>query len=318
MRISAVIPLLNEEHTLRELHARLGAALKQIAPDDHEIIFVDDGSVDGSMAVLAEIAADDPQVTVIELRRNFGKAAALAAGFAEARGECLVTLDADLQDVPEEVPRLIERLEAGADLVTGRKRLRRDPWTRVFASWIFNRVVSLLTGSPVHDVNSGLKAMRRDVIRDVPLYGELHRYLPVLARSRGYRIEEIEVTHQPRRFGSSRYGWSRYVSGLFDTFTVLMLTRYDKRPLHFFGIFGAALTLTGLAILAYLSVGWLFGQYIGNRPLFTLAVLMVILGLQSGFFGLLAELVVLGDRREPTHTIRRTLGKGGSGDTASR
>jgi glycosyltransferase involved in cell wall biosynthesis len=299
MRISAVIPVLDEEPTLPELHERVARALAPLA-SELDIVFVNDGSKDGSLAALRAIAARDARVVVVDLRRNFGKSAALAAGFAEARGEVLVTLDADLQDVPEEAPRLISRLSEGADLVTGRKRERRDPWTRRVASRLFNAVVSRLAGVAVRDVNSGFKAMRREVIREIPLHGELHRFLPILAAARGFEVAEVDVAHEPRRHGRSRYGLQRYFAGLLDPATVVLLTRYGKRPLQFFGIPGAALTLLGAAILLYLAVGWSFGHWIGQRPLLFYGVVLTVLGLQALFFGLLAELVIVsgssGDR----------------------
>jgi len=308
LRISAVIPLLDEEPTLHELHARLSAVLKEVSPDDYEIIFVNDGSADGSTAALEELAGSDDHVVAIELRRTSGKAAALDAGFREAGGDVIVTLDADLQDVPEEVPRLLERIDAGADVVTGRKVDRRDPITRRLASWAFNLVLSLATGARVHDVNSGLKAMRRSVIYEIPLQGNLHRYIPVLAHAKGYVIEELDVSHQPRVHGRSRYGWSRYPTALLDTVTILCLTRFNKRPIQFFGVFGFLLAFLGLSILTGLSVKWFFGQPIGNRPLFTLGVLTTILGIQSIYSGVLAELVVMGNReREAGYSIRRVI-----------
>jgi len=315
LRISAVIPLLDEEATLRELHARLSAVLKEVSPDDYEIIFANDGSTDGSAAALEEIAESDEHVVVIELRRTSGKAAALDAAFREAQGDVIVTLDADLQDVPEEVPRLLERIDAGADVVSGRKRHRRDPIIRRLASWVFNRSLSLATGARVRDVNSGLKAVRRSVIREVPLQGNLHRYIPVLAHAKGYVIEELDVSHRPRLHGRSRYGWSRYPTALLDTVTILCLTRFNKRPIQFFGVFGFSLTLLGLSILTGLSVLWFFGQPIGNRPLFTLGALTTILGIQSIYSGVLAELVVLGNRESDAgYSIRRVIRREPLGD----
>ncbi len=312
MRLSAVVPVLDEEPTLDELHRRLKAALASLAAD-HEIIFVNDGSRDGSLERLRAIASKDPQVVVVDLRRHSGKAAALAAGFAEAKGRVLVTIDSDLQDVPEEIPNLVARIEEGADFVTGRKRSRRDPWTRRLASRIFNGVVSLLAGTRVRDVNSGLKAMTREVAAELPLHGEMHRFLPVFAAARGFRVVEVDVAHEPRRHGRSRYGWSRYVAGFLDSATVLLLTRYGTRPLHLFGCFGLLVALAGGAVLTYLGVGWLFGQWIGNRPLLVFGVLCVLLGIQCVFFGLLAELVVVAGRRRETAPVREVIrGKRGA------
>ena len=307
LRISAVIPVKDEEPTLVELHSRVARALEGIATRV-EIVFVDDGSVDGSLATLRAIAAADPRVVVVALRRNFGKSAALAAGFAEAEGDVLVTLDSDLQDVPEEIPRLVARLQEGADIVTGRKKDRRDPLTRRLASRVFSAVVSLLAGISVRDVNSGSKAMRREVVREIPLHGDLHRFLPVLAAARGFRTAEVDVAHEPRRHGVSRYGMTRYFNGLLDPVTVLLLTKYGKRPLHFFGIPGALLALLGGSILAYLAVVWVLGQAIGHRPLLVYGVVLVLLGIQALFFGLLAELVIIsGAGKDPGYSVREVV-----------
>ncbi len=306
MRVSAVVPVLDEEPTLDELHRRLSAVLAA-APGGHEIVFVNDGSRDGSLARMQGIAARDPRVVVVDLRRHAGKTRALAAGFAEARGEILVTLDSDLQDVPEEIPKLLARIDAGADFVTGRKQSRRDPWTRRLASRVFNGIVSLLAGMRVRDVNSGLKAMRREVADELPLHGELHRFLPVFAGAKGFRVEEVDVAHEPRRHGRSRYGWSRYAAGFFDSATVLLLTRFGTRPLHFFGCFGLLVASVGAAVLAYLAAGWLFGQWIGGRPLLLFGVLAVLLGIQCVFFGLLAELVVVAHGRDERAGVRQVF-----------
>lgn len=307
MLMSAVIPVLNEEPTLEELHARVGKALAPLA-SEYEIVFVNDGSTDGSLARMRTIALADPRTVVVDLRRNFGKSAALAAGFAEARGEVIVTLDSDLQDLPEEIPRLLERLRAGADLVTGRKASRRDPWSRRAASWVFNAMVSLMAGVRVRDVNSGLKALRREVAREIPLHGELHRFLPILAAARGFATAEVDVEHAPRRHGASRYGLKRYFAGLLDPVTVLLLARFAKRPLHFFGIPGAALALLGGGILAYLAIGWCFGRSIGHRPLLMYGVVSAVLGIQALFFGLLAELVIIsGNSRDPGYSVREVV-----------
>lgn len=306
MRLSAVVPVLDEEPTLVELHRRLSAVLGALSAE-HEIIFVNDGSRDGSLARLREIAGSDPKVTVLDLRHHCGKTRALAAGFAEATGEILVTLDSDLQDVPEEIPKLVARMSEGADFVTGRKQSRQDPWTRRMASRIFNGVVSLLAGTKVRDVNSGLKALTKDVASELPLHGELHRFLPVFAAAKGFRVAEVDVAHEPRRHGRSRYGWSRYAAGFFDSATVLLLTRFGTRPLHFFGCFGLLVSLLGGTVLAYLASGWLFGHWIGNRPLLIFGVLCILVGVQCVFFGLLAELVVVAGHRQETTGVREVI-----------
>ncbi|MDW7981265.1 MAG: glycosyltransferase family 2 protein [Thermomicrobium sp.] len=287
--LSIVIPVYDEVASLPELYQELDATLS-LLPYRTELIFVDDGSSDGSSELLHQFFTLDRRVQVIQFRRNFGKSAALAAGFRAARGAFIVTLDADLQDDPREIPRLLEALE-GADLVSGWKSPRRDPWTKRFPSWIFNTAVRLLTGVHLHDVNCGLKAYRAEVVHELPLYGELHRFIPVLAHARGFRVVELPVMHRPRRFGRSKYGPTRFARGLFDLLTVLFLTQYRPRPLHLFGWFGLVALGLGTTINAYLSVQWFLGHPIGHRPLLTLGVLLMTLGAQFFLTGLLAELI---------------------------
>ena len=300
--LSVIIPLYNEKESLSELHVELTAMLDQISTDA-EIIFVDDGSSDGSFRALCELQEGDPRIRIIRFRRNFGKSAALSAGFQEAAGDVIVTLDADLQDSPAEVPKLLAELEDGMDLVSGWKRIRRDSATRRLASRVFNRVTALLTGVPLHDINCGLKAYRREVIEQIQVYGEMHRYIPVLASYRGFAVGEVAVQHRPRRYGRSKYGAARLLGGFFDLLTVIILTRYNSKPLHAFGIFGILLMAVGLGIEAYLSVGWFFGRWIGDRPAFMLGVLLLIIGVQFLFFGLLAEMIAYSSRQADDYSI---------------
>jgi glycosyltransferase involved in cell wall biosynthesis len=304
--LSLVIPLYNEAESLDELHAALTAVLRPHA-DRYEVIYVDDGSTDGSLDRLKALRDADPRVTVIRLRCNQGKTIALVAGFREARGEVIVTLDADLQDDPLEIPRLLGRLEEGYDLVSGWKVNRQDPWSRRVLSRLFNTVTARMTGVDLHDLNCGFKAYRRAVIAELRLQGDLHRFIPVLAGWRGFRIAEVEVRHHPRRYGRSKYGAGRITRGFFDLLTVLLLTRYTTRPLHLFGLIGALLGSTGLAFVGYLSLGWLFGEWIGGRPLLLLAVLMVVGGLQLVSLGLLAEMIVYGSNPESPPPIDLVL-----------
>ena len=306
VQLSVVIPLYNEAESLVELHAALSEALQPYA-DRYELVFVDDGSTDGSFERLRAIWEEDKRVRVVRLRRNYGKAAALAAGFREAEGGIVVTLDADLQDDPKEIPRLLQKLEEGYDLVSGWKAARQDPRSRRFLSAVFNRVTSLLTGVKLHDFNCGFKCYRRAVIDEIKLHGELHRFIPVLASWRGFKNGEIAVAHHPRKYGRSKYGAERIPRGFFDLLTVLMLTRYTTRPLHLFGLVGFFIGLTGFAIVSYLSMGWLFGKWIGARPLFILGTLMVIAGLQLVSFGLLAEMIVYGSNPEGDPPIESVL-----------
>ncbi|HKP19509.1 MAG TPA: glycosyltransferase family 2 protein [Gaiellaceae bacterium] len=288
--ISVVVPVRNEERTVALLLDELDSALQQLeAP--WEAIFVDDGSTDGTLAALTRLHAAHDNVTVVRLRRNFGKAAALGAGFAQARGDVIVTVDGDLQDDPAEIPRLLVKLEEGFDLVSGWKAHRRDPLRRRLLSRLFNAVTRWVSGVRLHDMNCGLKAYRAEVVRGLRLYGELHRFIPVLAHHRGFRIAELPVNHRPRDHGRSRYGLERYLRGFLDLLTVSFLGRYRHRPLHLFGGLGLALSLAGAGVLIYLTVVKLMGHAIGQRPLLILGVLLVVVGLQVFSLGLITELI---------------------------
>ena len=288
--ISVVVPVHNEVRSVAFLLDELRAALEPLGRE-WEAVFVDDGSTDGSLGALTRLHAAVPNVRVVRLRRNFGKAAALAAGFEHARGDVVVTMDGDLQDDPAEIPRLLAKLDEGYDLVSGWKTRRRDPWTRRVLSRIFNTVTGRFAGIRLHDMNCGLKAYQAEVVRALPLYGELHRFLPVLAHQRGYRIAELPVNHRPREHGRSRYGLERYLRGFFDLLTVSFMGRYRQRPLHLFGGLGLALGTVGIVVLTYLTALKLTGHAIGHRPLLTLGVLLVVVGLQLFSLGLIAELV---------------------------
>ena len=288
--ISIVIPLHNEERSIALLYDELQAALEPLG-QEWEAVFVDDGSVDGSFAALTRLHDANEKVRVVRLRRNFGKAAALAAGFGQARGEIVVTIDADLQDDPAEIPRLLVKLDEGFDLVSGWKTRRRDPLRRRVLSRIFNWVTGRMSGLRLHDMNCGLKAYRAEVVRGMPLYGELHRFIPVLAQYRGFRVAELPVNHRPREHGRSRYGVERYIRGFLDLLTVSFIGRYRHRPLHLFGGLGLILGLFGVAILVYLTVVKALGHAIGERPLLTLGVLLVVVGLQFFSLGLISEML---------------------------
>ncbi|HZG35753.1 MAG TPA: glycosyltransferase family 2 protein [Gaiellaceae bacterium] len=288
--ISVVVPVHDEERSVALLLDELGSAL-----DGHgspwEVVFVDDGSTDGTFAALTRLHAAQENVRVVRLRRNFGKAAALQAGFEEARGDLVVTIDGDLQDDPAEIPRLLAKLEEGFDLVSGWKARRRDPLTRRIPSRIFNWVTGRISGVRLHDLNCGLKAYRAEVVSGLRIYGELHRYIPVLAHYRGFRIAEIPVNHRPRGHGRSRYGMERYVRGFLDLLTVTFMGRYRHRPLHLFGGLGLLLGALGTVVLGYLTAIKLGGAAIGHRPLLTLGVLLVVVGVQLLSLGLLSELL---------------------------
>ena len=288
--ISVVVPVHDEERSVGLLHEELEAALDPLR-DAWEVVFVDDGSTDGTFAALASLQSREPTVRIVRLRRNFGKASALAAGFAQAAGEVVVTIDGDGQDDPAEIPRLLAKLDEGFDLVSGWKAHRRDPLVRRVLSRIFNRVTGQLSGLRLHDLNCGLKAYRVEVLRGLRLYGELHRFIPVLAHYRGFRVAEIPVNHRPREHGRSRYGVERYLRGFFDLLTVTFMGRYRYRPLHLFGGLGLALGGVGFALLAYLTVLKMTGEAIGQRPLLTLGVLLLVVGIQLFSLGLVGELV---------------------------
>lgn len=289
--ISIIIPILNEYDNLRELHQRLVGVLSKIGRQ-YEIIFVDDGSTDGSVSLCKEMVETNSNTKLVELRRNFGKATALQTGFQVARGEIIITMDGDLQDDPGEIPRFLEALDNGFDLVSGWKQNRRDPVTKILPSKVFNFFTSWITGISLQDFNCGFKAYRKEVVENLDLYGELHRYIPVLAHAKGFRIGEISVQHHPRRHGKSKYSFERFLRGAFDLLTVFFLIGYRRRPLHLFGLIGLLFSFAGVLINSYLSVLWLLGDRpIGNRPLLTLGTLLIILGIQVLVFGLLAEMI---------------------------
>lgn len=288
--ISVVIPVHDEERSVALLYDELVAAL---SGDGRawEAVFVDDGSTDGTFAALARLHDANNNVRVVRLRRNFGKATALDAGFGEAAGDVIVTIDGDLQDDPAEIPPLLAKLADGYDLVSGWKTKRQDPLTRRVPSKIFNVVAGKVSGVRLHDMNCGLKAYRAEVVEGMQLYGELHRYTPVLAHYRGYRVAELPVNHRPREHGRSNYGVERYVRGFLDLLTVTFMGRYRHRPLHLFGGLGLIAGAIGFAILVYLTLVKLTGHAIGQRPLLTLGVLLVVVGIQLLSLGLLSELI---------------------------
>jgi dolichol-phosphate mannosyltransferase len=288
--ISVVVPVRDEELTVEPLYDELTKALAARG-EAWEVVFVDDGSRDGTPSALARLHAGAPNVRVVRLRRNAGKAAALDAGFREVEGEIVVTIDGDLQDDPAEIPRLLAKLDEGYDLVTGWKTRRNDPRARRVLSRIFNAVTGRLSGVRLHDMNCGLKAFRVDVAQELDLYGELHRFIPVLAHDLGFRVTELAVNHRPRQHGRSRYGMERYARGFLDLLTVTFMSRYRHRPLHLFGGLGLLLGIAGTVILVYLTIEKLTGEAIGKRPLLLLGVLLVVVGIQFLSLGLLSELV---------------------------
>jgi glycosyltransferase involved in cell wall biosynthesis len=289
--ISFVIPLLNEEDALAALHEAVTHSAMSL-PYAHEIVFVDDGSTDRSPNILRDLfEADREHIRVIQFRRNFGKTAALTAGFALARGDILVTLDADLQDDPAELPKLLAKLEEGYDLVVAWRARRQDSISKRWPSRLANATVSTLTGVKLHDLNCGFKVYRCEVVQDLKLYGELHRYVPVLAHWKGYRVTEVPVKHHPRRYGQSKYGAGRLARGYIDFLSVLFLTTYLRRPMHLFGLTGTAVAAVGAVIMLYLAALWLIEGGIGWRPLLFLGITALVVGIQLISIGLLGEML---------------------------
>jgi dolichol-phosphate mannosyltransferase len=265
-----------------------------------EIVFIDDGSTDGSWQTIEKLAQARGSVRALRFRRNFGKAAALAAGFAEATGKIIITMDADLQDDPKEIPRMLAKLGEGYDVVSGWKQHRFDPWHKRWPSLVFNAILRYFSKIPLHDFNCGFKAYRREVLEEIDLYGEMHRFVPVLAAARGFKVAEITVEHHPREFGSSKYGWSRIPKGFLDLATVVFLTRFRYRPQHLLGGLGGALFFVGSCMLGLLICIWAWTRLAGyenplhlhERASFFVSILLIVVGIQAFATGLIAELLV--------------------------
>ncbi len=305
MLLSIIVPVYNEQDSLQELIQRIDA-VAQAHQYTVDIWLVDDGSRDGSWARIEQLAASHAHVHGLKLRRNFGKAAALSAGFDHAQGQRLITMDADLQDDPQEIPALLAKMDEGFDVVTGWKQVRHDPWHKVGPSRVFNRLISWLTGVRLHDHNCGLKAYRREVIQEVKLYGEMHRFVPVLAVARGFRVAEIPVLHQPRKHGVSKYGFERFIKGLLDLLTVYFLTGFRNRPQHLLGSLGLASLCFGGLGLTWLTLMWAWTRISNNLPaddvhlhtraLFYYCIVALLLGTQLLSVGFIAELITAQNR----------------------
>jgi len=314
--ISIVIPVYNEHESLGVLHGEIDAAARE-AGLDLEICFVDDGSNDGSWQVITDLAKRDARVHGLRFRRNFGKAAALSAGFRACRGEIVLTLDADLQDDPKEIPRFLDKMNHGLDVISGWKRIRHDPWHKVLPSRVFNAMVSFVTGVHLHDHNCGMKCYRSEVFREVRLYGELHRFIPVLAAARGYKVGEIEINHRARRYGGSKYmGVNRFLKGFLDLLTVKFLTGFGQRPQHLLGGIGIASFIVGNLALLYLAVTWIIRLWLPEafpplheRPLVIYAAVALLLGAQMMSIGFLAELITAYQGRdEDSYSVAEETG----------
>ncbi len=313
--ISIVVPLFNEQDSLEELVRRIQQSVETDHLGNYEVLLIDDGSSDQSWSIIEKISVENRMIQGIKFRRNFGKAAALAAGFAIAQGQSIVTMDADLQDDPKELVRLIEKLDSGFDVVSGWKQTRYDPWHKRWPSLVFNGILRRFSGLKLHDFNCGLKAYRRQVLEEITLYGEMHRFIPVLAAARGFRVAEIAVQHHPRIHGVSKYGVSRILKGFLDLFTVVFITRFRYRPQHLLGGIGLGACSVACVILVGLMAIWLISRLgmgllpinLHERPLFYLAMVLFLLGAQMIGVGLLAELMVAnaGSRTIP-YSISKT------------
>jgi glycosyltransferase involved in cell wall biosynthesis len=291
LNVSVIIPLLNEEESLKELSEQIHNVLSRERLS-YEVLFIDDGSTDSSLQRMREINRINRRFKGFSFRRNYGKSAALNLGFKKARGEYIITMDADLQDDPKEIPNLIKKLKEGNDVVSGWKKERHDPFIKNITSKFYNFVTRIMSGIKIHDFNCGLKAYRKDVCKDVNIYGELHRYIPVIAKQYGYKISEIQVEHHKRKYGKTKYGLNRFIRGPLDLLTIIFNTNFGTRPLHFFGGMGTVTFLAGLGINLYLTILWYFhGIWLGGRPLLFLGVLLIILGIQFFSVGLLGEMI---------------------------
>ncbi|MFC2029423.1 glycosyltransferase family 2 protein [Chloroflexota bacterium] len=318
MDISVVVPVLDEEESLPLLHERLTEALAE-AGYEYELIIIDDGSTDRSFEILCELQAQDEHLRVVRFRRNFGQTAAFAAGFDRAQGDVIITIDADLQNDPADIPALVSKMDEGYDVVSGWRLNRQDRFLdRRLPSIVANWLIGWVTDVRIHDYGCSLKAYRRDVLADVQLYGELHRFIPALAHAAGARVTEIPVSHHPRRYGKAKYGLSRTVKVFLDILAVRFLMSFSTRPIHIFGLLGLGSFLVGSLVLTYLAaVRLFFQQPIANRPLTLLGILLVMLGVQLVTSGLLAELVTrtyYESQGKRIYTVREELGVAGNGE----
>src|ERR1035437_3879723 len=289
--ISAVVPAFNEEESLNEFYKVLSANLAKLNMD-YEIVFVDDGSTDSTLEILKKLAVKDKKIRIFSFRKNRGKAEALTVGFQMAKGDYIVTLDADLQDRPEEIKKLLEKSKEGFDLVSGWRKDRKDALKTRLSSQLFNGIMSSFWGVHLHDYNCGLKLYTKEAAKSVNLYGGMHRFIPLLIAEKGFEVTEVAVVHERRQFGRSKYGFSKIFRDIPDMFTILFLTKYAKRPLHFFAIVGGMIFIIGFFILLYLSVLHFMGQTIGDRPLLIFGMLLVLAGFQVIFTGFLADLIL--------------------------
>jgi glycosyltransferase involved in cell wall biosynthesis len=289
--VSIVVPVFNEDESLKAFFGELMKVLLKIK-ESYEIVFVDDGSTDKSLQVLKSFASKNKSVRVFSFRRNLGKSEALTFGFGKAKGDYIITLDADLQDKPSEIPNLLKKSKEGVDLVCGWRKNRKDKKKMLVISKLFNKIMNLIFSLNIHDYNCGLKAYTNNLAKSLRLYGGLHRFIPLIASQNGFSVDEIPVVHEKRKFGKSKYGFSKIFTDIPDMFTIIFLAKYSKRPMHFFGFLGGGSAIIGFLVLLYLTVLRFSGERIGNRPLLFFGILLFITGLQIFFTGFLADLMI--------------------------
>lgn len=306
VKLSIVVPLYNEEESLKELHQKIRSAAARYA---HEIIFVDDGSTDGSFRALLELKKADRRIRIIRFKKNFGKSYALDAGFKKSRGDLIVTMDADLQDDPAEIPRLIEAVSStGLDLISGWKYKRQDPLSKTIPSKLYNLVIRIFTGVKLHDTNCGLKIYRKEALKNLNLYGSMYRFIPVLLKLQGFRSGEIQVRHHARKYGVSKFGASRLFIGMLDFLTILFLLKYVQKPLHFFGVIGMAFILAGgilVSYIVYLKIT--FGTILARFPLLNFGILSLVIGGQFFSIGLLGELIISTSLYKTSYIVEKEI-----------
>ncbi len=306
-KLSIIVPMYDEAENVEPYYSKTKKVLSRLNLD-YEIIFIDDGSTDNTLQKLKGLKKKDNHIRIIVLRKNFGKSAALSSAFEVAQGKIVITMDGDLQDEPEEIPKLLNKLKEGYDLVSGWKKKRQDPITKTIPSKFFNWLTSKTTKIKIHDFNCGFKAYKNEVVKELNLYGEMHRYIPALAHWQGFKVGEVAVVHKPRKKGKSKYGAGRLLKGFFDLLTVKYLSSFSSRPLHLFGTLGLIFSLVGIVSGFYLFVQWLMGIGIGKRPLLMFAVLMVMIGIQFISIGLLGEMIANNEqRKQKSYNIKEII-----------